>query len=332
MAAETSRWAATAFAVFPCAGQARRDVRATRGLVSSRAMRVQMGAAGSRDLLVVGAGELGKRVGRLWKQHEETSSARVVAVTKSNASHAELRSYGLEAYTWEQYMAERDAADPGLAFPYVLLSASFGAIAQDPALVASALSQWDAASDGVFVYTSSTGVVATGAKILEPGVVLDENAPLSEEPRAQKLAHIEHQVLQNAGCVARLAGLYTRTRGPHNFWVRAGKVDSSADCMINMVHYQDAARYVTATLRKGEEARNKLLLVTSEALSRREICEAAIEKVPDLQPPAGAEMQYGPPAEAWESRRVFSNDWTRQFLDGIEPLFPTYRDGLAWTE
>jgi len=48
-----------------------------------------------------------------------------------------------------------------------------------------------------------------------------------------------------------LSGLYTPTRGPHSYWLRNGTVDSNADGVVNMLHYEDAASVIIAALKSG---------------------------------------------------------------------------------
>ena len=45
------------------------------------------------------------------------------------------------------------------------------------------------------------------------------------------------------------AGLYTESRGPHTFWLARGEIAAPEDGIINLLHYEDAARYVGLGLR-----------------------------------------------------------------------------------
>lgn len=46
-----------------------------------------------------------------------------------------------------------------------------------------------------------------------------------------------------AGRVLRVtSGLYTPDRGPHTFWLARGEVGAPEEGVINMLHYEDAAR------------------------------------------------------------------------------------------
>jgi hypothetical protein len=62
----------------------------------------------------------------------------------------------------------------------------------------------------------------------------------------------EEQVLHRGGSCVRLAGLYSDKRGPHTFWLKNGTVSASADGLVNMLHYEDAASAAIATCLGGE--------------------------------------------------------------------------------
>lgn len=62
----------------------------------------------------------------------------------------------------------------------------------------------------------------------------------------------EEATTYKSGNVLRLAGLYTASRGPHTFWLKkaeAGeKIDTNSNGLVNMLHYEDAARACIAAL------------------------------------------------------------------------------------
>lgn len=76
-----------------------------------------------------------------------------------------------------------------------------------------------------------------------------------------RLLAAEEAVLSRGGNVIRLAGLYTATRGPHSYWLQRAKdlsgtaqassavIQGSAEDVLNMLHYEDAASAVIALLR-----------------------------------------------------------------------------------
>lgn len=73
----------------------------------------------------------------------------------------------------------------------------------------------------------------------------------SSLPYANSMLSAEEAIRIRGGCVIRLAGLYTETRGPHTFWLRNGTVDANADGLINMLHYADAAGASIAAALRG---------------------------------------------------------------------------------
>lgn len=52
--------------------------------------------------------------------------------------------------------------------------------------------------------------------------------------------------VQAGGNVVRLAGLYHAQRGAHTYFLRAGRVQRAGDAVVNLVHYEDAARLAVA--------------------------------------------------------------------------------------
>ena len=67
-----------------------------------------------------------------------------------------------------------------------------------------------------------------------------------------RLLAAEEAVIQRGGRVVRLAGLYTESRGPHSYWMRKSianeTIDGSANGLINMLHYEDAAGAIIAAM------------------------------------------------------------------------------------
>lgn len=70
-----------------------------------------------------------------------------------------------------------------------------------------------------------------------------------------RLIDAEKEVFHRGGRVVRLAGLYSNNRGPHSYWMKLaeeGKViESNSDGIVNLVHYEDAARAMIAALEAG---------------------------------------------------------------------------------
>lgn len=65
----------------------------------------------------------------------------------------------------------------------------------------------------------------------------------------------EEAILQRGGSVIRLAGLYSDFRGAHTYWFKQAKegktIETNSNGFVNLIHYEDAARAVLATLDAG---------------------------------------------------------------------------------
>jgi nucleoside-diphosphate-sugar epimerase len=113
--------------------------------------------------------------------------------------------------------------------------------------------------------------------------IVNEGSPVadpSKNPRSARLINAEKIVLENNGTCIRLAGLYTLTRGAHNFWVTSGKdVSGRADGIINQLHYDDAAGAVLAALSADPSSvsGNVFLISDGHPMTRKEICESAMK-------------------------------------------------------
>lgn len=77
-----------------------------------------------------------------------------------------------------------------------------------------------------------------------------------------RLLAAEEAVLSRGGNVIRLAGLYTASRGPHAYWLQRAReaaggvgaaVNGAGEDVLNMLHYEDAARAVVSLLHKPGE-------------------------------------------------------------------------------
>lgn len=56
----------------------------------------------------------------------------------------------------------------------------------------------------------------------------------------------ENSFFEKGGNVVRLAGLYHAQRGAHKFFLKKGSVERDPNGVINLIHYEDAARMVKA--------------------------------------------------------------------------------------
>ena len=75
-------------------------------------------------------------------------------------------------------------------------------------------------------------------------------------------------------------------RGPHTFWLKNGTVNSNADGLVNMLHYEDGASAAIATMLRGV-AGTVYLAADDEPLTREEICQSALAsgRFPGAKPP-----------------------------------------------
>lgn len=241
-------------------------------------------------------------------------AARVVGVTRSDATHAELRDMGVEPHA-------TSAAD-GRPLPLRLPQHGFrnvactvppsgGAPADYAEVVGQALGYWDSASgidgSGMFVMTSSGGIYEE-----DQGGFVDERSTVSRSPRALTLLAAENATLEAQGAVLRLAGLYDLERGAHAYWLKSGEVRGSPEGSINLVYYGDAADAVVAAILAGPQVRGSVFLVgDGEPMSRREIIQAAKgvpqfadSRMPVFRPPAGGPAPWARTGKVYDVRRA----------------------------
>ena len=116
----------------------------------------------------------------------------------------------------------------------------------------------------------------------QDGETVNESSPTSDpgsSPRVARLIHAEEATLANVGACLRLAGLYTKERGAHSFWLNSGKdVSGREDGIINLVHYDDAASACLAALQVGSDVVSGKVFLISDGnpTTRRGIVEAAL--------------------------------------------------------
>ena len=115
------------------------------------------------------------------------------------------------------------------------------------------------------------------------GETVAEDSPTCDpvaNPRAARMLGAERSCLGGGGGVLRLAGLYTLTRGAHNYWLTSGKpVQGNPDGTINLLHYDDAAGACLAALKKGPKvvSGRTFLISDGHPTTRRGICESAVK-------------------------------------------------------
>jgi len=264
------------------------------------------------DLLVVGAGYLGRRVAKLWQSQKP--QAKVVAATLTETNHEALRNEGLEPILAEDLKASK------MKFAQVVYCAPPSRTADYAESVTEALQH--VASGGIVVFTSSASVFAE-----DDGNAVDESGSLSESSSAQRMLQAE-AAARSAGssAVLRLAGLYDLERGPHSYWLKVGVVKGAPEGLINLVHYEDAASAVVSAL----EAKKPEVYVISDGvpISRREICTAAVQSkhfagkaMPTFEAPAELPMggAHGKRLDASKARQQL----------GWRPKFGSFAEYMA---
>ncbi|BAM81605.1 hypothetical protein, conserved [Cyanidioschyzon merolae strain 10D] len=234
--------------------------------------------ADPNELLIVGPGVLGRAVAAMW--HEKYPSSRIVAESRTPASHGVLRA---TLPFLELRLA--DAATYGLdRFRRVVFCAPPSQNEDYVAAVRRAVERYWVArtpdtETAAFVFTSSIGVYReplTPTVLREDSPVVTDPTEPGASPSALKLLACEQVVRDAGGTVLRLAGLYTLERGPHRFWLSRGTVTGGPpDGLISLVSYHDAARAVVAALEQPGLERETLVVADAKPLSRREICEVA---------------------------------------------------------
>jgi len=227
------------------------------------------GASGPDDLLVYGAGHLGRLIGERWLRAHP--NARVVGVTSTDESHAELVALGLEVRKVDELGTDK--------FSRVVFAVPPSKANMYHKSIEFALSCWSPSvrprqSSDSFVFTSSGGVLAED----ESGVV-DESSPVSDSLRARVLLDAERQVTEAQGTVLRFAGLYDANRGAHAYWLTQQFVNNDPGGLINQLHYSDAAAAVEKAL-DASSVGEVFLVGDGSPLTRRAIVDAALASRP----------------------------------------------------
>ena len=260
------------------------------------------------DLLIIGTGALGRRVGRLWLA--DHLRARVLAETRSDRLHPTLREDG---------MIPRLRSDPDPpAIPYVLFSVPPSSQDDYAAEAARAASLW--LGDGRLVITSSTAVYAEA-----DGGRCVEGSPLAGSPRARRLRDAEERLIATGAVVVRLAGLYDHDRGPHRAYLRSRTSPRRPDGLISLIHYDDAARLCVQAMSLGH-AGAIYLGCDDHPITRQELVRAAVRSpryraangLPQACEFTGADGPLG---------RRCDSAWTRQAL-GWEPAHRRFLDWI----
>jgi len=231
------------------------------------------------NLKVVGAGHLGIRIAVLWKESFPESSIFLKTQHNNPERSAKWKSLGYEPLSEEE---ENDSNR--IKAPFVVFCApptNNPDYAKDVKISIQKDWESDSNENKTFVFTGSGGVYAENS-----GGVIDETSETSSvSERSKALLTAEQNVEQFGGVTIRFGGLYTKTRGAHNFWLgdKAKDFTSNPNGLINLIHYDDAARCVITALLKSSglktQTSKKLLFLASDGvpISRENICHAALK-------------------------------------------------------
>lgn len=225
------------------------------------------------DLLIAGAGYLGRRVGR-----HLTESGRICAAITRSADKAEvLRSEGIAAV--EANLAEANCEISLPPSHAVLWSVGFDSSGDDrEAIWIDGLKRLLAGLNGSprkFIYISSTSVYGPG-----DGSDLDETCPTAPASAGAKCCVRAETLLQNELAqhhpetrlvVLRLAGIY----GPDRLLrrvsdLKAGRpLPGDPDSWLNLIHVDDAVRFIDWTLEE-QEPPARVNVVNGNGVTRQE--------------------------------------------------------------
>ncbi|HMR66409.1 MAG TPA: hypothetical protein PKE64_20550 [Anaerolineae bacterium] len=226
-------------------------------------------------LIVWGAGELGGRVARLWRQ----AGGPVIAVTHSDRRHADLRAAGISPRCG-------DPLDQIQADDLLLLSLP-GHDTQRTAV--EQLVKSNRARPRRTVFLSTVGYY--GPEAHGP---IDEATPPGPDERSASIAEAEAVFFAWAGetgVVLRLGGLYAHNRGPISALARRKTLKRRPpDKTLALIHYDDAAAAIHAVLRHPAPER-LYLAVTEPSPTRQEFYTRACRRLnlpaPEFEPPIG---------------------------------------------
>mmetsp|Transcript_8999 Transcript_8999/g.13049 ORF Transcript_8999/g.13049 Transcript_8999/m.13049 type:complete len:357 (-) Transcript_8999:293-1363(-) len=242
------------------------------------------------NVAVFGCGVLGSSLCRQIVQSPPDGIESITAITKSTKRHESIRtdvlSNGSERIPFSVTTAEEALSD-GTAkkYKHVVFCGPPSGFEDYASAVKQCMEKlWLGPSDGgMFVFTSSGGVYEG-----KEGETVTENCPTLDpetNPRTARIINAERVCLQNKGCVLRLAGLYTISRGAHNYWLTSGKdVQGRPDGIVNLLHYDDAAGACLSALSSSSSSADQLysqvfLISDGNPTTRYGICESAKKHV-----------------------------------------------------
>lgn len=280
----------------------------------------------ARRALVIGCGYLGLRAGEILVLR----GFRVTGTTTRSGRFAEIEARGLEPALLDLEAPGKSAVWSG-EYDAVLHCAAprggnTGVVFRDGVLdAARRIAFRRDAPRHAFVYASSTGVLSER----EGGPVDEESAANPLEERHGVIREAEEALLGLArsgrlpAIVLRFAGLYGPGRSPVEWLrrpeMRARLLRGRADAFLNWIRIEDAAEAAALAIDKGRPG--QVYLISDGSPVRRTDFYAAAARAAGIDLPAfeGTDNDLGKRCSNAKARREL----------GLEPRFPSYREGLA---
>lgn len=221
------------------------------------------------SLLVYGAGELGLRVAKLWR--EKFALSEIYCATKTSRNHEKIKDIPAQVLIFE-YNQSRKIPIIQKKFSYVVVcippGENPGEYIKEVRYAATLLEE-----EGVLLLVSTTGVYGEKKE-----AVITEHSPINiTSSRVKELVKSENFVLDIGGRVIRFAGLYSKDRGPHRVYLRTETSPRSPNKKINLLHYDDAALLVIKALLNGYSG-EVYLGCDGQPLTRQELVDLSFQK------------------------------------------------------
>ena len=260
---------------------------------------------GPNDLLVVGAGNLGMRAARQWR--EQHPDALVMTATWSEARHAQLAAEGFIPVLSSQL--------PTTRVPYVLFCAPPSRRQELSAYVAD-IRRAGALATRRFVFTSATSVYVDDGQS-----IITERSPVGSSPRARRMLLAESMAFatNRETAVLRLGLLYDLTNGCHPWWLGTGNQYPAGprNSVYNVIHYDDAATAAVKTLLADRDAGEVFIAVDCNPVTSEQMVRAAM-----MHP-----LYKDSPLPIWSGsqgyKKIVNGNWSQEVL-GWSPRWPSF--------
>jgi len=267
-----------------------------------------MGMRSMSDLLVIGAGQLGRLVANTWKSSYPESR-----VTLKFRSLVRERKQALEKEGFT--VISQEEGDPCSAPLVVFCAPPTGNPDYVQDIRAALDNNWNDKGPGAcFLFTSSGSVFAENS-----GGEVDESSEVIRTARSEKLVDAEGEVLARGGCVLRLGGLYPYSRDTMEFYRKKGAEIARPRGLINQVHYEDAASSAVRCLENPAKVGREIFLVSDGVpMTKKEVVSVAVNSY-------GTEMTFSDVEEV--DGKVYNIEKIRKTLNW-KPKHPSFKNSM----